>query len=269
MFFVNPSSFSGLFSVNLYCSSCLIDLMESLSFRKNCVWAYAHIFITQLTVAQWINLQWYLHSHFSHEVTPEMHTINFLNVSAPPPVLSPSSLFPSLSPSPTITSTPAPSTPPTCPSGEDGSDGDGGWPSVGVSGRHDNKAWGMVDWKMSSMQEQVLSQTEEENLVPLEMTRFSRQLVPDRASCSLSVHMHVHAIDVGMCVQTHPHIQHTHTHTRKCTCTQTKHMGTCTHTYNIQTHTHTNTSTHRQHNWQPGLGISTNYVIFTWKRKRG
>lgn len=46
---------------------------------------------------------------------------------------------------------------------------------------------GMVVLKMSSMQLHVLSQTSEENFSPFRMTTFSRQLVPERASCSLSV----------------------------------------------------------------------------------
>lgn len=39
---------------------------------------------------------------------------------------------------------------------------------------------------MSSMQLHVLSQVSAENFSPLRMTTFSRQLVPERASCSLS-----------------------------------------------------------------------------------
>jgi len=39
---------------------------------------------------------------------------------------------------------------------------------------------------MSSIQEQVLSQASGSNLVPLLITKFSRQFVPERANCSLS-----------------------------------------------------------------------------------
>ena len=47
-------------------------------------------------------------------------------------------------------------------------------------------ACGMVVLKMSSMQLQVLSQVSGLNFSPFRMTTFSRQLVPDLASCSLS-----------------------------------------------------------------------------------
>lgn len=47
-------------------------------------------------------------------------------------------------------------------------------------------AWGLVDWKISSMQAQVTSHTSGLNFSPFRITRFSRQFVPDRASCSLS-----------------------------------------------------------------------------------
>ena len=47
-------------------------------------------------------------------------------------------------------------------------------------------ACGMVVLKMSSMQLHVLSQVSRENFSPFRMTTFSRQLVPERASCSLS-----------------------------------------------------------------------------------
>lgn len=47
-------------------------------------------------------------------------------------------------------------------------------------------ACGIVVLKMSSMQLHVLSQVSGENFSPLRMTTFSRQLVPERASCSLS-----------------------------------------------------------------------------------
>lgn len=39
---------------------------------------------------------------------------------------------------------------------------------------------------MSSMQLHVLSQVSRENFSPFRITTFSRQLVPERASCSLS-----------------------------------------------------------------------------------
>lgn len=48
-------------------------------------------------------------------------------------------------------------------------------------------ACGMVVLKMSSMQLHVLSHVSGENFSPFRMTTFSRQLVPERASCSLSV----------------------------------------------------------------------------------
>lgn len=47
-------------------------------------------------------------------------------------------------------------------------------------------AWGQVVWKISSMQTQVMFHTSGLNFSPFRITRFSRQLVPDRASCSLS-----------------------------------------------------------------------------------
>lgn len=47
-------------------------------------------------------------------------------------------------------------------------------------------AWGLVVWKISSMQAQVTSHTSGLNFSPFRITRFSRQFVPDRASCSLS-----------------------------------------------------------------------------------
>ena len=58
--------------------------------------------------------------------------------------------------------------------------------SVIPSGLHDNKLFGIVVWKMVNIQAQVLFQTESENFIPFEMTRFSKQFVPDLASCSLS-----------------------------------------------------------------------------------
>lgn len=50
---------------------------------------------------------------------------------------------------------------------------------------------GMVVLKMSSMQLQILSQVSGENFSPFRMTTFSRQLVPERASCSLSTDQQV------------------------------------------------------------------------------
>lgn len=47
-------------------------------------------------------------------------------------------------------------------------------------------ACGMVDLKMSNIQAHVLSHASGWNFIPLDMTRFSRQLVPDLANCSLS-----------------------------------------------------------------------------------
>lgn len=44
----------------------------------------------------------------------------------------------------------------------------------------------MVVLKMSSMQLHVLSQVSGENFSPFRMTTFSKQFVPERASCSLS-----------------------------------------------------------------------------------
>ena len=62
----------------------------------------------------------------------------------------------------------------------------GDFGSVIPSGLHDNKLFGIVVWKMVNIQAQVLFQTESENFIPFEMTRFSKQFVPDLASCSLS-----------------------------------------------------------------------------------
>lgn len=45
---------------------------------------------------------------------------------------------------------------------------------------------GIVVLKMSSMQLHVLSQVSGENFSPFRMTTFSKQFVPERASCSLS-----------------------------------------------------------------------------------
>lgn len=55
------------------------------------------------------------------------------------------------------------------------------------AGREVETYWfGMVERKILTMHWQVSSQTGDENLAPLDMTRFSRQFVPERASCSLS-----------------------------------------------------------------------------------
>ena len=83
--------------------------------------------------------------------------------------------------------------------------GERGSVSRAPSGFQERRSCGMVDLKMSSMQAQVLSHTWEENLAPLEMTRFSRQLVPDLASCSLSVDQEVGVImnssEAGLLIQ--------------------------------------------------------------------
>ena len=47
--------------------------------------------------------------------------------------------------------------------------------------------WGMDAVKMSLAHWQILSQVSGKNCFPTEMARFSRQLEPERASCSLSV----------------------------------------------------------------------------------
>ena len=62
-----------------------------------------------------------------------------------------------------------------------------GKPIVCTSGRHVRSSLGTVDVNMSRMQRHALCHMSEENWEPLETTRFSRQLVPDLASCSLSV----------------------------------------------------------------------------------
>ena len=62
-----------------------------------------------------------------------------------------------------------------------------GRPIVCTSGRHVRSSLGTVDVNMSRMQRQALCHISEENWEPLETTRFSKQLVPDLASCSLSV----------------------------------------------------------------------------------
>lgn len=59
-------------------------------------------------------------------------------------------------------------------------------PTAGTSGRHVRSSLGTVEVKISWIQRHALSHISEENWEPLETTRFSRQLVPDLASCSLS-----------------------------------------------------------------------------------
>ena len=54
------------------------------------------------------------------------------------------------------------------------------------SGLHVRRAFGMVQLNMSSIHWHVLSHVESWNFRPFELTRFSRQFVPERASCSLS-----------------------------------------------------------------------------------
>ena len=46
--------------------------------------------------------------------------------------------------------------------------------------------WGMVVLKISNIQLHVSSQTSGLNFSPLDITKFSKQFVPDRANCSLS-----------------------------------------------------------------------------------
>lgn len=59
-------------------------------------------------------------------------------------------------------------------------------PSRPSSGLHVRRALGMVQLNMSSIHWHVLSHVESWNFRPFELTRFSRQFVPERASCSLS-----------------------------------------------------------------------------------
>jgi hypothetical protein len=59
-------------------------------------------------------------------------------------------------------------------------------PSRPSSGLHVSRALGIVQLNMSSIHWHVLSHVESWNFRPLELTRFSRQFVPERASCSLS-----------------------------------------------------------------------------------
>ena len=61
--------------------------------------------------------------------------------------------------------------------------------------------WGMVAWKIVEIQLHDLSQTSSENLWPLQMTKFSRQFVPDLASCSLS-EARVNVFNVTLVCQT-------------------------------------------------------------------
>ena len=57
---------------------------------------------------------------------------------------------------------------------------------VNSSNHTDTYTWGMVVLKISSIQLHVLSQTSGLNFSPLDITKFSKQFVPDRANCSLS-----------------------------------------------------------------------------------
>lgn len=59
--------------------------------------------------------------------------------------------------------------------------------SCGCLGCHVSREWGSVLLKMLRRHSQVLSHVAGDRAAPLLITRFSRQLVPDRASCSLSV----------------------------------------------------------------------------------
>ena len=61
-----------------------------------------------------------------------------------------------------------------------------GTPIVCTSGRHVRSSLGTVEVNMSRIQRHALCHISEENWEPLDTTRFSRQLVPDLASCSLS-----------------------------------------------------------------------------------
>lgn len=61
-----------------------------------------------------------------------------------------------------------------------------GVPAVWTSGLHVSSSLGTVEVKMSRMHRHALCHISGENWDPLETTRFSRQLVPDLASCSLS-----------------------------------------------------------------------------------
>lgn len=61
-----------------------------------------------------------------------------------------------------------------------------GVPVVCVSGLQVSSSFGTVEVNMSRMQRHALCHISEENWEPFETTRFSRQLVPDLASCSLS-----------------------------------------------------------------------------------
>ena len=61
-----------------------------------------------------------------------------------------------------------------------------GVPVVWVSGLQVSSSFGTVEVNMSRMQRHALCHISGENWEPFETTRFSRQLVPDLASCSLS-----------------------------------------------------------------------------------
>ena len=61
-----------------------------------------------------------------------------------------------------------------------------GVPVVCTSGLHVSSSLGTVLVNMSRMQRHALCHISGENWEPFETTRFSRQFVPDLASCSLS-----------------------------------------------------------------------------------
>lgn len=61
-----------------------------------------------------------------------------------------------------------------------------GNPAMCAFGLHVSSSPGTVEVNMSRMHRHALSHISGENWEPLETTRFSRQLVPDLASCSLS-----------------------------------------------------------------------------------
>lgn len=65
-----------------------------------------------------------------------------------------------------------------------------GVPVVCVSGLQVSSSFGTVEVNMSRMQRHALCHISGENWEPFETTRFSRQLVPDLASCSLSGKIH-------------------------------------------------------------------------------
>jgi hypothetical protein len=60
-------------------------------------------------------------------------------------------------------------------------------------GVHVRMAWGCVAAKMFAMKLTVDGQAEEVNFDPLEMTKCSKECVPERASCSWSVKRRRHS----------------------------------------------------------------------------